>query len=191
MRGGERREEEEVEQKSEFSQSMRSSVSMASSRSDATLSADEDADTVIDDNERRRSSEERRGRSLSDMDDTLDRDRSVSSVTLKSERLEEGEGEGGERGESTKFHMSVAFRQELLNTLLVKTDSRVAVEVGKLCEPGNDSIQLLGRCLPHIVPNVILAKREVRVASLVGKGLINIAQRHSGQERGTCCIVDW
>lgn len=57
--------------------------------------------------------------------------------------------------------MSLLFRQELLNVCQVKTDSRIGIEVAKLSDPDLDIVQLLGRCLPHIVPNISLAKREV------------------------------
>lgn len=63
--------------------------------------------------------------------------------------------------------MSVAFRQQLLDTLHLKTDSRIGLEVVKLSDPGVDVIQLLARCLPHVVPNVILAKREELIPILL------------------------
>lgn len=123
----------------ELSSSVTSSTSI---RSDATLPAED--------------SEERDKRARSETAETITRERSESSMTLQNEKDEE-DGQGGQR-----YHMSVAFRQQLLNTIQVKTDSRIGVEVAKLSDPELDIVQLLGRCLPHIVPNVILAKREVR-----------------------------
>ena len=64
--------------------------------------------------------------------------------------------------EGIKHRMSVAFRQELLAMLPLKTDSRIGLEVAKLSDPDLDVIRLFARCLPYVVPNVILAKREVR-----------------------------
>ncbi len=58
-------------------------------------------------------------------------------------------------------NMSLAFRQELLSVIQIKTDSKVGLEVSKLSDPDLNVIELFGRCLPDIVPNVILAKREV------------------------------
>ena len=144
----------------EFNRSTASSTSVIS---DVTLSADDDADTVVDEGER---SEER------ERSDTLKRDQSVSSSTLQNDRQdgEEEEGrdkQGGEEGIDAKteprlHQMSVTFRQELLNIFHLKTESRIGLEVAKLTDPNVDLVQLLGRCLPHIVPNVILAKRDVR-----------------------------
>ena len=76
-------------------------------------------------------------------------------------REEEGEREG--KGELSARHMSVVFRQELLNTVHLKIHSRIGLEIAKLSDTKCDIVQLVGRCLPHIVPNVILAKREVSV----------------------------
>ena len=72
---------------------------------------------------------------------------------------EEAEVEGV-AGVSTR-NMSVAFRQELLNIVHLKIDSRIGLEIAKLSDSKQDIVELVGRCLPHIVPNVILAKREV------------------------------
>ena len=63
--------------------------------------------------------------------------------------------------------MSVPFRQELLRVSQVKTESRIGLEVAKLAEPNFDLVQLLGRSLPHVVPNVSLSKREVGVVCVI------------------------
>jgi len=77
--------------------------------------------------------------------------------------------------------MSLTFRQQLLSVFQVKTDSRVSLEVSKatyntiqiialalqiskLNDADESVTTVLGRCLPYIVPNVILAKREVNMA---------------------------
>lgn len=72
-----------------------------------------------------------------------------------------------------KQQMSVLFRQELLRVSQIKTDSRIGLEVAKLAEPDFDLVQLLGRSLPHVVPNVSLSKREVGV--VCGCGLLVLA----------------
>ena len=49
----------------------------------------------------------------------------------------------------------------------VSRDNRIVEEVAKInCADDGRVILLLARCLPHIVPNVILAKREVRLTEL-------------------------
>ena len=97
----------------------------------------------------------------------LSKEQSVSSSTLINDKQDdEGATPSRQKGESG-HHMSIVFRQELLNICQVKTDSRIGVEVAKLSDPNVDLVQLLGRCLPHIVPNVILAKREVRISLLI------------------------
>lgn len=58
-------------------------------------------------------------------------------------------------------NMSIAFRQELLSVIEIKIDSKVGIETSRLSDPELNVIELFGRCLPDIVPNVILAKREV------------------------------
>ena len=83
----------------------------------------------------------------------------------KSRKWERDEMDREQSAESDSVHqyqMSVLFRQELLNTLHLKIASRIGLEIAKLSDSSTDILQLLGRCLPHIVPNVILAKREVR-----------------------------
>ena len=135
-----------------------SSTSILSAQSDVTLSADDDVETVVDEGEKLKDWEER------EHDNVLTREQSISSTTLQNDKQEEEEE--GEKGEVKRVHqMSVTFRQELLNIFQLKTDSRIGLEVSKLTDPDVDPVQLLGRCLPHIVPNVILAKREVRAGS--------------------------
>ena len=141
-----------------------SSTSVISTQSDVTLSADDDVETVVDEGE----TVVDEGEKMKDWEEkeqgnVLTREQSISSTTLQNDKQEEEEEEEeGERGEGKRMHqMSVTFRQELLNIFHLKTDSRIGLEVSKLTDPNVDPVQLLGRCLPHIVPNVILAKREV------------------------------
>ena len=133
-----------------------SSTSIISTQSDVTLSADDVVETVVDEGEKMKDWEEK------EQGNVLTREQSISSTTLQNDKQEEEEEGEGERGEVKRMHqMSVTFRQELLNIFHLKTDSRIGLEVSKLTDPNLDPVQLLGRCLPHIVPNVILAKREV------------------------------
>ncbi len=59
--------------------------------------------------------------------------------------------------------MSNAFRKALLNTAFhVTQDNRIVNEVSKITDSSGENVVLmLGRCIPHIVPNVLLAHREV------------------------------
>ncbi len=84
----------------------------------------------------------------------------TSSLTSSEYRDKDDATPSRQIGESG-HQMSLQFRQELLNVCQAKTDSRIGVEVAKLSDPDLDIVQLLGRCLPHIVPNISLAKREV------------------------------
>ena len=166
----------------ELTRSMTSSVSAVSTRSDITLTHEDDTETVVDEGERGRglsvteADSERRNRQ-----DTLTADGGEGGeVGEGGEKREKGEnggqnhtvnevGEGKEEGkekeeeveEVNMRHMSVVFRQELLNTVHLKIDSRIGLEIAKLSDSQRDVVQLVARCLPHIVPNVILAKREV------------------------------
>ena len=153
----------------ELSHSMTSSASVISAKSDVTLSAEDDAETLVnEDAEKSRQTEAVEDWELRRRGDTLTpRERSESSTTLQKEDedLEVDEEEEDEVEEGVKeeggYRMSVAFRQKLLDIIHLKTDSRIGLEVVKLADPGVDIVQLLGRCLPHVIPNVILAKREV------------------------------
>ena len=92
---------------------------------------------------------------------TIHSDMSGSCSTLQNDRTE-GEIESSLE-QVRKQQMSVLFRRELLSVSQVKTDSRIGLEVAKMAEPNFDLVQLLGRSLPHVVPNVALSKREVGV----------------------------
>ncbi|XP_078275746.1 RAB11-binding protein RELCH homolog isoform X4 [Rhinoraja longicauda] len=56
--------------------------------------------------------------------------------------------------------LSPAFHQALLSFCRMATDSRLGVEVSRIADSEQCVMLMLGRCLPHIVPNVLLAKRE-------------------------------
>uniref|UniRef100_UPI00398F2259 RAB11-binding protein RELCH homolog isoform X2 n=1 Tax=Pristiophorus japonicus TaxID=55135 RepID=UPI00398F2259 len=62
--------------------------------------------------------------------------------------------------------LSPAFHQALLSFCRMATDSRLGAEVSRIADSEQCVMLMLGRCLPHIVPNVLLAKRERMVVHL-------------------------
>ncbi|XP_032167498.1 RAB11-binding protein RELCH isoform X5 [Mustela erminea] len=56
--------------------------------------------------------------------------------------------------------LSPAFHQALLSFCRMSADSRLGSEVSRIADSEKSVMLMLGRCLPHIVPNVLLAKRE-------------------------------
>ncbi|KAI5617157.1 lisH domain and HEAT repeat-containing protein KIAA1468-like isoform X5, partial [Silurus asotus] len=56
--------------------------------------------------------------------------------------------------------LSPAFHQALLSFCQMSADSRLGSEVSRIADSEESVMLMLGRCLPHIVPNVLLAKRE-------------------------------
>ncbi|XP_030205505.1 RAB11-binding protein RELCH homolog isoform X5 [Gadus morhua] len=62
--------------------------------------------------------------------------------------------------------LSPAFQQALLSFCRMSSDSRLGAEVSRIADSEESVMLMLGRCLPHIVPNVLLAKRERMVAHL-------------------------
>ncbi|XP_049638031.1 RAB11-binding protein RELCH isoform X5 [Suncus etruscus] len=56
--------------------------------------------------------------------------------------------------------LSPAFHQALLSFCRMSADSRLGSEVSRIADSEKNVMLMLGRCLPHIVPNVLLAKRE-------------------------------
>ncbi|KAJ8272746.1 hypothetical protein GJAV_G00092960 [Gymnothorax javanicus] len=62
--------------------------------------------------------------------------------------------------------LSPAFVQALLSFCRMSADSRLGSEVSRIAESEDGVMLMLGRCLPHIVPNVLLAKRERMVTHL-------------------------
>ncbi|XP_061522211.1 RAB11-binding protein RELCH homolog isoform X3 [Phycodurus eques] len=62
--------------------------------------------------------------------------------------------------------LAPAFQQALLSFCRMCSDSRLGAEVSRIADSEESVMLMLGRCLPHIVPNVLLAKRERLVAHL-------------------------
>uniref|UniRef100_K1PHE9 Uncharacterized protein n=1 Tax=Magallana gigas TaxID=29159 RepID=K1PHE9_MAGGI len=64
--------------------------------------------------------------------------------------------------DTSKRHLTPTFRKSLLDVCFhVSKDNRIVHEVSQIIGADRDHIiTMLARCLPHIVPNVLLAKRE-------------------------------
>ncbi|MFT7800202.1 lisH domain and HEAT repeat-containing protein KIAA1468 homolog isoform X4 [Arapaima gigas] len=62
--------------------------------------------------------------------------------------------------EQPNRNLSPAFHQALLSFCRTSADSRLGSEVSRIADSEESLMLTLGRCLPHIVPNVLLAKRE-------------------------------
>ncbi|MEE6465273.1 hypothetical protein FKM82_006507 [Ascaphus truei] len=67
---------------------------------------------------------------------------------------------GGVQFDKPNRNLSPAFLQALLSFCRMSADSRLGSEVSRIADSENGVMLMLGRCLPHIVPNVLLAKRE-------------------------------
>ena len=148
----------------------KSTNSRISIQSDVTMSEDNTEQNVeenvftLDTNSQSLSVTSEENPRREDRGSTINSDMSGSCSTLQNER-QDGEIESSLE-QSKKQQMSVTFRQELLRVSQLKADSRIGLEVAKMTEPNFDLVQLLGRALPHIIPNVTLSKREVGVVLL-------------------------
>ncbi|EDO33912.1 predicted protein, partial [Nematostella vectensis] len=69
--------------------------------------------------------------------------------------------------EKVERKTSPAFREALRSTSHINLDNRLAGEVSQLCETSDDLVLILARCLPHIVPNVLLNKREELIPVII------------------------
>uniref|UniRef100_A0A4W5PL45 RAB11 binding and LisH domain, coiled-coil and HEAT repeat containing n=1 Tax=Hucho hucho TaxID=62062 RepID=A0A4W5PL45_9TELE len=69
-------------------------------------------------------------------------------------------GRGWGNGSTLPYVLSPAFQQALLSFCKMSADSRLGAEVSRIADNEESVMLMLGRCLPHIVPNVLLAKRE-------------------------------
>lgn len=52
---------------------------------------------------------------------------------------------------------------DLCNIYSAPVDNRLSIEVSEIVDSSEKVVIMLARCLPHIVPNVILSKRDVRL----------------------------
>ncbi|KAG7236980.1 hypothetical protein INR49_032911 [Caranx melampygus] len=81
--------------------------------------------------------------------------------------------------------LSPAFQQALLSFCRMCSDSRLGAEVSRIADSEESVMLMLGRCLPHIVPNVLLAKREELIPlilQMILTGCVAFA-RHVGPTR--------
>uniref|UniRef100_S4R4Q9 RAB11 binding and LisH domain, coiled-coil and HEAT repeat containing n=1 Tax=Petromyzon marinus TaxID=7757 RepID=S4R4Q9_PETMA len=62
--------------------------------------------------------------------------------------------------EKPKRKLPETFMRTLMQCCMTTSNSRLGCEVAKIADSEKSVISVLGRCLPHIVPNVLLAKRE-------------------------------
>ncbi|XP_028826396.1 RAB11-binding protein RELCH homolog isoform X3 [Denticeps clupeoides] len=69
-------------------------------------------------------------------------------------------GKGPVQFDRPNRKLSPAFHQALLSFCRMSADSRLGSEVSRIADSEESVMLMLGRCLPHIVPNVLLAKRE-------------------------------
>ncbi|MED6290209.1 hypothetical protein CHARACLAT_010775 [Characodon lateralis] len=79
--------------------------------------------------------------------------------------------------------LSPAFQQALLSFCRMSSGSRLGAEVSRIADSEESVMLMLGRCLPHIVPNVLLAKRERMVSHLCQ---VSISRTHLHGSDVTC-----
>jgi len=83
-----------------------------------------------------------------------------------------------EAGRSPNSKTSVAFQQLLLNTIFhVQPDNRIFDEVSCIAELNENAVgeivPLLARCLPHIIPSVLLAARDELIPLIVSAAALH------------------
>ncbi|XP_063062743.1 RAB11-binding protein RELCH homolog isoform X3 [Engraulis encrasicolus] len=81
-------------------------------------------------------------------------------------KLKPPDGKGPVQFDQPNRKLSAAFHQALLSFCRMSADSRLGSEVSRIADSEESVMLMLGRCLPHIVPNVLLAKRERMVVHL-------------------------
>ncbi|KAG8442483.1 hypothetical protein GDO86_011322 [Hymenochirus boettgeri] len=81
-------------------------------------------------------------------------------MTFKKKILFTTPSKDGVKFDTPNRKLSPAFHQALLSFCRMSADSRLGSEVSRIADSDNGVMMMLGRCLPHIVPNVLLAKRE-------------------------------
>ncbi|KAL4235190.1 hypothetical protein ACF0H5_006828 [Mactra antiquata] len=77
--------------------------------------------------------------------------------------------------ERTGRKMSTAFSKALKDVCFdVQKDNRIVMEVSQITDTDKQKVVLmLGRCLPHIVPNVLLAKREELIPLIISTAMLH------------------
>ncbi|XP_071784644.1 RAB11-binding protein RELCH homolog [Asterias amurensis] len=91
----------------------------------------------------------------------------ADSQGLKSTPGEEDETDGPTKESPSEM---TPFQRAILESVLPVTDTsqaRLREEVSRIAENQEEVVEMLARCLPHIVPNVLIAKREELVPLIV------------------------
>ncbi|XP_025114881.1 lisH domain and HEAT repeat-containing protein KIAA1468-like isoform X4 [Pomacea canaliculata] len=72
-------------------------------------------------------------------------------------------------------HLSATFQKALQQTAFrVSKDNRIVSEMSYLSKSdGIEVVSMLGRCLPHIVPNVLLGKREELIPLILATAMLH------------------
>ncbi|XP_046842771.1 RAB11-binding protein RELCH homolog [Xenia sp. Carnegie-2017] len=65
------------------------------------------------------------------------------------------------------INLCPSFKKALLNVVGTNQDTRLGLEVMRLTSTEESLVQVLSRCLPHIIPNVLLNKREELIPLIV------------------------
>ncbi|XP_061446133.1 RAB11-binding protein RELCH isoform X1 [Rhineura floridana] len=77
--------------------------------------------------------------------------------------------------------LSPAFHQALLSFCQMSAESRLGSEVSRIADSEKSVMLMLGRCLPHIVPNVLLAKREELIPLILCTACLHPESRERDQ----------
>ncbi|XP_016350793.1 lisH domain and HEAT repeat-containing protein KIAA1468 homolog isoform X4 [Sinocyclocheilus anshuiensis] len=91
---------------------------------------------------------------------TTDCTESTTTATQPYSKLKSQQGKTSVQFDQPNRKLSPVFHQALLSFCRMSADSRLGSEVSRIADSEQSVMLMLGRCLPHIVPNVLLAKRE-------------------------------
>ncbi|XP_051737864.1 RAB11-binding protein RELCH homolog isoform X5 [Ctenopharyngodon idella] len=93
---------------------------------------------------------------------TTDCTESTTTATQPQNKLksQSQQGKTSVKFDQPNRKLSPVFHQALLSFCRMSADSRLGSEVSRIADSEQSVMLMLGRCLPHIVPNVLLAKRE-------------------------------
>ncbi|XP_016127190.1 lisH domain and HEAT repeat-containing protein KIAA1468 homolog isoform X1 [Sinocyclocheilus grahami] len=97
---------------------------------------------------------------------TTDCTESTTTATQPYNKLKSQQGKTSVQFDQPNRKLSPVFHQALLSFCRMSADSRLGSEVSRIADSEQSVMLMLGRCLPHIVPNVLLAKRERMVVHL-------------------------
>ncbi|XP_051737862.1 RAB11-binding protein RELCH homolog isoform X3 [Ctenopharyngodon idella] len=99
---------------------------------------------------------------------TTDCTESTTTATQPQNKLksQSQQGKTSVKFDQPNRKLSPVFHQALLSFCRMSADSRLGSEVSRIADSEQSVMLMLGRCLPHIVPNVLLAKRERMVVHL-------------------------